>query len=79
MDLVFEGDRFLMHQVRIMAGTLVEVGKGRLAAKEIPRILEGRARSLAGPTAPPEGLWLEKVWYQARWGVGEASPWPEAK
>jgi len=35
LDLVFEGNRFLMHQVRIMAGTLVDIGKGRLAAEEM--------------------------------------------
>lgn len=76
-DLVFEGDRFLMHQVRIMSGTLVEVGRGRLAPERMAAVLEARSRSLAGPTAPAEGLWLEKVWYLARWGIGEPSPWPE--
>jgi tRNA pseudouridine38-40 synthase len=78
LDLVFEGDRFLMHQIRIMSGTLVEVGKGRLQPSRVSEILAGRNRSLAGPTAPADGLWLEKVWYQARWGIGEACPWPEA-
>lgn len=76
-DLVFEGDRFLMHQVRIMAGTLVEVGRRRLAPARLDAVLAARSRSQAGPTAPAEGLWLEKVWYQARWDVGEPSPWPE--
>ena len=77
LDLVFEGNRFLMHMVRIMAGTLVEVGKGRIRAEALPAILEARARRDAGITAPPHGLYLEQVWYQARWGIGEASPWPE--
>lgn len=77
LDLVFEGNRFLMHQVRIMAGTLVEVGKGRRAPDSLAALLEARDRTLAGPTAPPHGLCLEAVWYQARWGVGEPSPWPE--
>ena len=77
LDLHFEGDRFLMHQVRIMAGTLVEVGRGRLAPPAVASILEARSRSKAGPTAPPDGLWLEAVWYQARWGLGDPSPWPE--
>jgi tRNA pseudouridine38-40 synthase len=79
LDLIFEGDRFLMHQIRIMSGTLVEVGKGRIAPARVADILHGRNRSLAGPTAPADGLWLENVWYQARWGIGEPSPWPEAK
>jgi tRNA pseudouridine38-40 synthase len=77
LDLVFEGDRFLMHQVRIMAGTLLEVGRGRLPASGLEGILQARDRSRAGPTAPAEGLWLEQVWYQAKWGIGEPSPWPE--
>lgn len=77
LDLVFEGNRFLMHQVRIMSGTLVEVGRGRLAPAELPGILARRDRSAAGITAPPQGLCLEKVWYQARWGIGEPSPWGE--
>ena len=77
LEIHFEGDRFLMHQVRIMSGTLVEVGRGRLPPERITAILAGRNRSLAGPTAPADGLWLEKVWYQAKWGIGEPSPWPE--
>ena len=77
LDLVFEGNRFLMHQVRILAGTLVEVGKGRRDAASVAGLLAARDRTLAGPTAPPHGLCLEEVWYQARWGVGEPSPWPE--
>lgn len=79
LDLVFEGDRFLMHQVRIMAGTLVEVGRGRWSADDLAATLASRDRARAGPTAPPEGLWLEQVWYQARWGIGEPSPWPETR
>ncbi len=77
LDLVFEGNRFLMHMVRIMAGTLVEVGKGRYAPGDLPGILEARDRRRAGITAPPHGLYLEQVWYQRRWGIGEPSPWPE--
>jgi tRNA pseudouridine38-40 synthase len=77
MDLVFEGNRFLMHQVRIMTGTLVEVGKGRINPDEIPEILAARDRARAGRTAPPHGLCLEEVWYQSRWGIGPPSPWGE--
>jgi tRNA pseudouridine38-40 synthase len=77
LDLVFEGNRFLMHMVRIMAGTLVEVGKGRLRPEQTADILAARDRRRAGITAPPHGLCLERVWYQSRWGLGEPSPWPE--
>ena len=77
LDLVYEGNRFLMHQVRIMTGTLVEVGKGRLAPPEVQVILDARSRRFAGPTAPPEGLYLDAVWYRAEWGIGEPCPWGE--
>jgi tRNA pseudouridine38-40 synthase len=77
LDLVFEGNRFLMHMVRIMAGTLVEVGKGRKRAEQVAGILAARDRRHAGITAPPHGLCLDRVWYQRRWRIGEASPWPE--
>ncbi|HJV47934.1 MAG TPA: tRNA pseudouridine(38-40) synthase TruA [Geothrix sp.] len=76
-DLVFEGSSFLMHQVRIMAGTLVEVGRGRRSEDSLIRALEARDRKQAGLTAPPHGLCLEKVWYEARWGLGEPSPFGE--
>jgi tRNA pseudouridine38-40 synthase len=77
LTLGFEGNRFLMHMVRIMAGTLVDVGKGRIRAEALPGILAARDRRRAGTTAPPCGLCLERVWYQRRWGIGEPSPWPE--
>ena len=77
LDLVFEGNRFLMHMVRIMAGTLVEVGKGRYRAADLPDILAARDRRRSGITAPPHGLCLDQVWYQKRWGIGEPCPWPE--
>jgi tRNA pseudouridine38-40 synthase len=77
LDLVFEGDRFLMHQVRIMAGTLIDVGKGRIRAADIPRILASKDRVQAGQTAPAEGLWLDRVWFQARFGLGDPCPWGE--
>lgn len=77
LDLVFDGTSFLMHQVRIMAGTIVEVGRGRRAAESLAVVLNSRDRRRAGMTAPPRGLCLEKVWYESRWGLGEPSPWGE--
>jgi tRNA pseudouridine38-40 synthase len=76
-ELVFEGSSFLMHQVRILAGTLVEVGRGRRLAASLGEVLEARDRRRAGPTAPPTGLCLEQVWYETRWGIGEPSPFGE--
>jgi len=77
VDLVFEGSSFLMHQVRILTGTLVEVGQGRRRPDSLGEVLAARDRTQAGPTAPPEGLCLQKVWYEARWGLGEPSPFGE--
>ena len=49
--------------VRIIVGTLIEVGYGRIAVDDIPKILEARDRKIAGPTAPAKGLCLLKVDY----------------
>ncbi len=56
-------DGFLYMMVRAMVGTLVEVGRGRMAAESLGRILASRDRSQAGPTAPPQGLCLMRVDY----------------
>lgn len=63
--LIYEvrANGFLHHMVRNIVGTLIEVGRGRLAPQEIVRILEARDRTLAGPTAPARGLCLMKVEY----------------
>ncbi|MBZ4688526.1 MAG: tRNA pseudouridine38-40 synthase [Clostridia bacterium] len=57
------GDGFLYNMVRIIAGTLLEVGKGKIAPEEITEIIEAREREKAGPTAPAKGLYLMKVFY----------------
>lgn len=54
---------FLRHMVRNVVGTLVEVGRGRRGADDIPALLRARDRSLAGATAPAHGLCLTKVDY----------------
>lgn len=58
-----EGSGFLWNMVRIIAGTLVDVGAGRCQADAIPGILEQRDRTAAGPTMPPEGLCLQWIQY----------------
>lgn len=57
-------DGFLYNMVRIMAGTLVKVGRGRLAPEEIPEIIASRDRERAGYTAPAHGLCLMEVYYE---------------
>ncbi len=54
---------FLHSQVRIIVGTLVEVGKGKIIPEEIKNIIISKDRSRAGPTAPAHGLYLIKVEY----------------
>lgn len=54
------GRGFLYNMVRIMAGTLIEIGRGRMEPREILRILEAKDRNAAGPTAPACGLTLMK-------------------
>lgn len=59
----FTGDGFLYNMVRIMVGTLLKVGNGRMPASQVKEMLESKQRSLGGPTAHPEGLYLKKVYY----------------
>ena len=56
-------DGFLYNMVRIVAGTLVQAGKGRMSAEEAAAVLDSCDRGAAGPTLPAEGLCLEKVFY----------------
>lgn len=73
LDVVGEG--FLRNMVRMMAGTLVEVGLGKLPPDHVEKTLESPGIR-AGQTAPPQGLCLERVWY-----AGEFSgvPWKSVR
>ena len=57
------GNGFLYNMVRIIAGTLLKVGGGQILPEDIPEIIRGKNRSLAGPTAPAKGLTLVKICY----------------
>lgn len=59
----YSGDGFLQNMVRIMTGTLIEVGNGSRDANSIAELIELKDRSAAGYTAPPQGLFLEMVMY----------------
>lgn len=63
LQITYRGDGFLYNMVRILTGTLIEVGRGKKKAEEMTEILEGRSRSLAGFTAPARGLTLVEVKY----------------
>lgn len=58
------GSGFLHHMVRNLVGTFVDVGRGRTSAEDLPVIISARSRSAAGPTAPPQGLFLVNVEYE---------------
>ena len=52
------GNGFLYNMVRIIAGTLIDVGRGQIEVDSLPRIIEAKDRAKSGPTAPPQGLTL---------------------
>ena len=57
------GNGFLYNMVRIIVGTLVDVGLGKILANDIPEIIESQDRTRAGKTLPPQGLYLVEVKY----------------
>ena len=63
IDIEVTADGYLYNMVRILAGTLCEVGAGRMQPEQIPGILAGCDRSQAGPTLPAKGLFLKCVEY----------------
>lgn len=63
LHLDVKGEGFLRTMVRVMAGTLVEIGLGKRPAGDIENLLRQGRRTEAGLTAPPQGLCLMEVWY----------------
>ncbi|MFJ8088077.1 tRNA pseudouridine(38-40) synthase TruA [Lysinibacillus sp. NPDC095746] len=63
LHMVIEGNGFLYNMVRIIAGTLWEVGIGRRDIENVALVVKSMNRYQAGKTAPPQGLYLEKVFY----------------
>lgn len=64
IQFIFTGNGFLYHMVRIIMGTLINVGKGELKAEDITDILESGDRQQAGPLVPAKGLSLMEVFYE---------------
>jgi len=69
--LIFDvsADAFLHHMVRNMVGCLVYVGKGKYPPDWLADVLDGRERSRAAPTFAPDGLYLRRITYEAKWGL----------
>jgi tRNA pseudouridine38-40 synthase len=63
VELWIEADAFMRHMVRVLVGTMLEVSGGRRGWDDFERLLEGASRAAAGPTAPPDGLYLAAVRY----------------
>ncbi|MCK5879790.1 MAG: tRNA pseudouridine(38-40) synthase TruA [Holophagae bacterium] len=61
LEYIISGNRFLHHMVRIIVGTLIWIGKGRMMVEELPALFEKKDRRFAGPTAPAKGLFLENI------------------
>ncbi|MBE7008503.1 MAG: tRNA pseudouridine(38-40) synthase TruA, partial [Ruminococcaceae bacterium] len=64
LELKVCANGFLYNMVRAITGTVLYAAEGKLTAEDIPRILDAGDRTLAGPTVPPGGLYLTKLWYE---------------
>lgn len=63
IKISYTGDGFLQNMIRILTGTLIEVGRGDKRPEDVTEILKAKDREVAGYTAPPQGLILEEVQY----------------
>lgn len=64
VEFKVSGDGFLYNMVRIMVGTLLDINRGKIPKGSITEIIESNNREKAGVTAPPDGLYLNKVFYE---------------
>ena len=63
IEIYVKGDGFLYNMVRIIVGTLINVGRGKTDATDIINIINKKDRTLAGDCVPPNGLILKEVYY----------------
>jgi len=61
-------DGFLYNMARAMAGTLLYVSEGKISPDDLPYLLEQKDRRFTGPTVPPDGLYLTRIWYDGEIG-----------
>jgi tRNA pseudouridine38-40 synthase len=78
IELRVHANAFLHHMIRNIAGVLMAIGHGKRPAGWAAEVLELRDRTLGGVTAPPDGLYFERVWYPARFQIPQPSPVPLA-
>jgi tRNA pseudouridine38-40 synthase len=69
IEFVVRANAFLHHMVRNLVGTLVYVGKGKHPPQWVQELLLSRDRTKAAPTFGPEGLYLERIEYEPKWGL----------
>jgi tRNA pseudouridine38-40 synthase len=69
IEFVIRANAFLHHMVRNIVGTLIYVGNGRQAPGWVAEVLAARDRAKAAPTFAPEGLCLERIEYDPKWGL----------
>ena len=69
IHFVVRANAFLHHMVRNLVGTLVYVGKGKHPPQWVSQVLDSKDRAKAAPTFGPEGLYLERIEYEAKWGL----------
>jgi tRNA pseudouridine38-40 synthase len=69
IHFVIRANAFLHHMVRNVVGTLVYVGKGKHPPEWVGEVLRSRERARAAPTFGPEGLYLERIDYERKWGL----------
>jgi len=72
--LIFDlsADAFLHHMVRNIVGCLVYVGKGKHPPSWMTEVLDSRERTFAAPTFAPDGLYLRRIQYEAKWGLPQS-------
>jgi tRNA pseudouridine38-40 synthase len=69
IQFVVRANAFLHHMVRNLVGTLVYVGKGKHPPQWVEEVLRSRDRAKAAPTFGPQGLYLERIEYEPKWGL----------
>ncbi|MGB5672486.1 MAG: tRNA pseudouridine(38-40) synthase TruA [Sedimenticolaceae bacterium] len=76
IELRVHANAFLHHMIRNIAGVLIAIGQGNQPIGWAAEVLDLRDRTLGGVTAPPDGLYFERVWYPDRFQIPEPPPVP---